>query len=755
MYGGIHATLSAIMRRHKYDLIAVFILCLLSVGFFFHIFYPHLKLLITPDFGRSDAWHFSFATKFALGQSLQAGKLPLWRSDMGNGFPLFAEGQSGALFLPNLILLKLLPPLMAYNILLVGTIATLALGTYWWSRVLGLTVFSSLFASVSIAFSGLPITQLPHITLLQATSLLPLLGALTTLILKSPALWLYGLWAFVSSQQILAGFPQSVLLTQVLCGSLILWHTIQYRKWKVLIIYAMIFGLSVLASLAQILPSKEFLRYSAFPQGFDLENASQFSMPLKHLLSFLAPYPLGNPRMGTYPEFWRFDNSMFWENTTYMGLLPLLFALTAIILRKKKYSVWFFASVVAGSIILAWGKYSPLYLIFGFWPLNLFRVPSRFLWLAVFGIGILSAYGISAIQKHIKNTWIHVLFAILLIFECAQLFVAWNNYHLYAPAKSILEPPSTIVANTNSLMTIAESSIHNEVFIASGWSDPAPFLFLRNGISQNSNIYWGVRQHGVYAGRFLLRTTISNSLLDESMDITSQGATISAQTAKFMRMFGIDVVNSFVPVTAQNLEKINEIKEDKIVMAVYKNTDQISRIRVVSEATVAATVNEAQRILSDPAFEPNSMVLLETHEIENHPELGKFLNKNLSGNILPQATISSQSDVSLAISISKSTAPALLVVTDTYYPGWVARTNGQKTPIFAANVSQRAVYIPPGTDSITMHYEPSSFRTGMLISGLGYGIIIVLMAYPLLLFPVHILYKAVRHVSHHPRNRGR
>jgi uncharacterized membrane protein YfhO len=64
------------------------------------------------------------------------------------------------------------------------------------------------------------------------------------------------------------------------------------------------------------------------------------------------------------------------------------------------------------------------------------------------------------------------------------------------------------------------------------------------------------------------------------------------------------------------------------------------------------------------------------------------------------------------------TAPdsAYLVLTDNYYPDWVARVNGAETDIMRAYHTFRAVVVPPGTHEVSFRFEPRSLRIGMLVS---------------------------------------
>jgi hypothetical protein len=58
----------------------------------------------------------------------------------------------------------------------------------------------------------------------------------------------------------------------------------------------------------------------------------------------------------------------------------------------------------------------------------------------------------------------------------------------------------------------------------------------------------------------------------------------------------------------------------------------------------------------------------------------------------------------------------LVVLTDTYYPGWEAEVDGAPTPIVRANYVARAVFVGPGTHQVVFRYRPDSYRNGWWIS---------------------------------------
>jgi uncharacterized membrane protein YfhO len=65
----------------------------------------------------------------------------------------------------------------------------------------------------------------------------------------------------------------------------------------------------------------------------------------------------------------------------------------------------------------------------------------------------------------------------------------------------------------------------------------------------------------------------------------------------------------------------------------------------------------------------------------------------------------------------ESDGPAWLVVSDTWYPGWEARLDGDPVSIWRGDYLFRAVPVPAGTHIVEFVYRPVSFLTGVLLAG--------------------------------------
>jgi uncharacterized membrane protein YfhO len=76
----------------------------------------------------------------------------------------------------------------------------------------------------------------------------------------------------------------------------------------------------------------------------------------------------------------------------------------------------------------------------------------------------------------------------------------------------------------------------------------------------------------------------------------------------------------------------------------------------------------------------------------------------------------------------QTSAPALLVQSETLYPGWRAWVNGRAANLESANFLFRAVEVPPGRSRVAVVYDSQTFRFGSFVSLCGLAAVACIVA---------------------------
>jgi hypothetical protein len=88
------------------------------------------------------------------------------------------------------------------------------------------------------------------------------------------------------------------------------------------------------------------------------------------------------------------------------------------------------------------------------------------------------------------------------------------------------------------------------------------------------------------------------------------------------------------------------------------------------------------------------------------------------GNSLDSVQIERSENEMVAIRVSTS-APAILILSDSYYPGWKCAVNGVDSHIYRVNGTMRGVRVNAGVSNVEFRFEPMVLKVGAGISGIA------------------------------------
>jgi uncharacterized membrane protein YfhO len=93
--------------------------------------------------------------------------------------------------------------------------------------------------------------------------------------------------------------------------------------------------------------------------------------------------------------------------------------------------------------------------------------------------------------------------------------------------------------------------------------------------------------------------------------------------------------------------------------------------------------------------------------------------------------------------------PGILVLTDSYYPGWKVFVDGTQGKLLRANYFFRAVELPAGAHQVEFVYDPLSFKIGLIVSLLT-GVFLIAVPLASAIRRRRLLRQSARIVAHQP-----
>ena len=364
-----------------------------------------------------------------------AGNLPLWNPFSFMGVPLAATMQSGSWYPFTLITVWCSDVVTGVKIFRLFHVWLFGFFCYLWlRRHHAHSRWGALAAGVVAIGSTYVSGHHNHINQLASLAWMPMVvwgfQATVDRALKSGKIFSRAgcFFSLSLALQLLAGHPQNVFYTLLICGGYFAYWLIKYLKLlraaaRLRVAFAVpVLGviLGVLLASIQLLPTQELSSRSY--RVFDDFNYSAFgSMQPENLARRILLHPFGkdifpNQEYEMPPD----------EEGMYVGLLPLLLLVCGIFFNRFwRWQNLMLVGCMALVAVLALGHFTPLYKIYYilFQPVvRHFRVPPRILCVALFLLVYLVSNAIHSLPKTFKDHFEALLIFVALLFV---LELAW------------------------------------------------------------------------------------------------------------------------------------------------------------------------------------------------------------------------------------------------------------------------------------------------------------------------------------------
>jgi hypothetical protein len=692
--------------------------------------------------------------------------IPYWNPYVFGGIPFWAHLES-TVFYPLDVLFWLMPPERAYGYTVCFHVYLAGVFVFLLCRSLGTKTAGAFVSALCFMFSGLMSATIydGQMFRIQAFLWLPfILFLLSRALFSHRPLFNGAVAGSCWGIQILSGAPQDAFYTliAVFLFTLFRWNwnlrslSSGLRPAKTLGIFFLV-GLGVAA--IQIVPSYEFVRESVRGALNNYSLVTMGSYPPEGIITWILPHFYG-----------RFAADNYWVSgvpwsiplyNLYVGILPVFLLLFVPYHEPGGRRIIVFALTLAVlSFLMALGSNTPLFRFIVTLPgFDKIRAPAKIIILWVLAMSLLAGKGMDGLLNRSKASLHGPLIASFgIVLTVLALDVAFHTER--ALTRRLLSPfflDQAIPAK----MDFAESLIRTEwhrFALISGMSFFIAILWVRGllnrplaatllcGLLLVDLVYVnrGAVRHDdrIYTEAARVKQELAEAL-NQDRDVFRVGSLKSGWGANFEMYLGYQNVGGYNPLLLHRYYKyLNQYQfygrpipegwiiffyerhENHILMDLLNVKYEIShetktlglretylpraflvpRFKLVPE-------EEVLDALIKPGFDPTQVVLFEkgTQDVPVLPQI------NRSPGNLGRARIQSYRPDSITLSV-EAAAPALLFLSEVYYPGWKAFIDGHATRILRGDYLFRVLEVPKGRHEVRLEFDPWTIKAGTGIS---------------------------------------
>ena len=671
-----------------------------------------------------------------------AGRLPVWSPSIAAGLPLWANPQPGLLYPPNWILLVLpfnvgLSWLAAFHLFWAG------LGMYQWARINRIGSGASFVGALAFSYSGFFVVRIAdgHPNFVATLAWLPWSMAAIEYSLRSPTARSAAIAGISLAMCVYAGNPAGGYLIGLLVSLWVLMEVLYppkpvsggWQRWgRPLRQLAIASVIAIGVSAAQLLPTLELIFNSmrgGQQGGYDF--ASQYSLPVAHLISILIPNFFGEPvRLGYWGE------SRHTEFILYPGLVTLLLAASAAKFGHGDRRIRLWLVLVFVGLLLMLGPMGGLHqLAYRFVPfLGLVRAPARFAIWSLLAVASLAAWAIDYFVHRPDLRWGTATSLILTIcIPTAASIIAFLIYTLvpredaraYHIGSGFLQ--AALFVGLGAALLLSRPKLASIYFVGLGalivlsdlWGYGKSELRL---ISEGQATMWAeaselIDKPDTPAPPRVLPWNMYPLYLNNGMDVglasvLAYDPLVLSDYKSFIdsvpdpRATTFDLLNTeylLIPAdqTQWQSEPSVEYLGKAADFAVYRRLNALPRVWVAAHTEAVANLSDALGIIHSHNFAPLNTALVMNSS-------GCPTGAGGSAQI-----IHFQPDV-VTVATNGS---GILVLSEAWYPGWRASVDGQSVPVLKVDGVLRGLCLPSGQHTVLFQFDPPLVKWGLLVTG--------------------------------------
>ncbi|HAW49740.1 TPA: hypothetical protein DCX16_02160 [bacterium] len=707
------------------------------------------SLFLSKTFVYRDIHSLMYPMKMYAASCIKDGIFPFWNPYIFCGAPFSAQVHHQTLY-PLSIINYILPIFFSLDLFIFLHVFLAGIFFYLLMKDFGLDKSSSLFASLSYAFSGIFLSFGNIFITITTATWSPLILLFYFRALRRNSIFYSIITSLIIVIEFLGGLPDFLFYDIILLFFLSIAFVFHKKSLSPLKIFLIVGLVGVSISLFQTLPFSEFVLLSHRIRDLPSKEVFLWSLKPSEFISFFVPLWTAIPSEGyIFPFLGQKMTTSF-----YMGILPILLAILIPFYARRRI-VFFFSGVLIFSIILSMGKNMPLYPFFyKHLPFfSMMRDPIKALHLASISLSILSGFGFFCINLKNLSKWLVFSAFVILLFS----FIFYLNRDFRIILVEGLHPPpktdfseiiswenfvfssSLIVASFLILYAFLAHLSYKNIVVAICIVDLWIFNGRLNCLIDDDFYKEKPRIVEAISDKYTRHIHSSYTVVDIIKHIGAKSTYEDFLLSKellygnFGMIFGLYNARGYEGVMFRDYLKFTKLPTE--------NTKTIPGIKyIISKEGEDIKIYEQKDFLKRAIFIPNYKVLQRDRALgyivssDFSPEDEVILEEEPEGRVRSQGSgvRSQESKVDIidyqpnkVVIEVEAEEPGFLFLSDTYYPGWSAYINGKKTKIYRANYCFRAVQINEGRQIIEFKYFPKTFIIGLIGSVISCIIVFV------------------------------
>ncbi|HNT29408.1 MAG TPA: 6-pyruvoyl-tetrahydropterin synthase-related protein, partial [bacterium] len=395
---------------------------------------------------------------------------------------------------------------------------------------------------------------------------------------------------------------------------------------------------------------------------------------------------------------WQGSERNYNQTGVYIGMIAFIFSIFGLWAVRRKKIGWFFM----GAAIVGWGMAVPVryFAVLNQLPVLELFAPYRWRLIVQFALIVLSVFGFDYLRRYMRRSRLFAGLAIGLL--CLDLFAAHASY---LPAQKAVD-----AADRHEILTYLMKHTGGSERVVWFGDNYSPNYAVLDGLSDVRGAdslfvsrYEALVKYYLHKDRdYYLMTKAADAFLD----FYGVKYIVTTSAADFIERGGS--VQTVIDVHADEAVGYQPVREDPL--AVFENVDAAPRAYITHSWQPFGIRQTVDEEIAISGLDPTRVFI---EERQNEDAIESRLATAQTGAVAVTPATIVRYDPDRVEIATNAAEPGLLVLSDTFYPGWEVTVDGVSQPVYAVDEAVRGTFVPAGIHEIIFIFRSRSFTIGI------------------------------------------